>query len=45
MLSLGITVTVQRVGVLEQSSLTARTMPVKGNPFNINRAFSPRYWA
>ena len=39
--SLGITVTIQRVGVLEQSALTARTIPVNGNPFNIKRAFSP----
>jgi hypothetical protein len=39
------TVTVHRVGVLDLSSLTAQTIPMTGNPFNINRAFWPRYWA
>jgi hypothetical protein len=42
---LGTTVTVHRVGVLDLSSFTERTIPVTGNPFNINVAFSPRYWA
>jgi hypothetical protein len=37
--------TVQRVGVLDLSSLTEQIMPVIGNPFNINLAFWPRYWA
>jgi hypothetical protein len=37
--------TIQRVGVLDLSSKTARTIPVIGNPFNINLTFSPRYWA
>jgi len=42
---LGTTVTVHRVGVLDLSSFTERTIPVTGNPLNINVAFSPRYWA
>ena len=42
---LGTTVTVHRVGLLDLSSLTARIIPVTGNPFNINLTFSPRYWA
>jgi hypothetical protein len=45
MACLGTTVTVQRVGVVDLSSLTERTIPVTANPFNINVAFSPRYWA
>jgi hypothetical protein len=40
---LGTTVTVHRVGVVDLSSLTERTIPVKGNPFNITLAFTPRY--
>jgi hypothetical protein len=39
------TETIQRLGVLDLSSLTERTIPVIDNPFNINVAFSPRYWA
>jgi hypothetical protein len=40
------TVTVQRIGVLELSSLTARIIPVTGSPFNITvAALSPRYFA
>jgi hypothetical protein len=39
------TETVHRVSVLDLSSLTAQTIPVTGDPFNINRAVSPRYWA
>ena len=39
------TVTVQRMGSLDLCSLTARTIPVTGNPFNITVAFWPRYWA
>jgi hypothetical protein len=27
------------------TSITERTIPETGNPFNINVAFSPRYWA
>jgi hypothetical protein len=42
---LNITVTIHRLGVLNLSSCTARTIPVTGTPFNINRAFTPRYWA
>jgi len=42
---LGTTETIQRVGVLDLSSLTERTIPVTGMPFNINLAVSPRYWA
>jgi hypothetical protein len=40
-----LTETIQRIGVLDPSSITERTIPVTGNPFNINVAFSPRYWA
>ena len=39
------TVTVHRVGEMDLFSLTERTIPVTGDPFNINLAFSPRYWA
>src|SRR6266403_176560 len=42
---LGMTKTIQRVGTLHLSSLTERTTPVTGIPFDINVAFSPRYWA
>jgi hypothetical protein len=45
MVCLDITLTVHRVSVLDLSSLTAQIMPVTGNPFNINCAFWPRYWA
>ena len=42
---LGTTVTVHRIGLLDLTSITERTIPVTGNPFNITVAFSPRYWA
>ena len=42
---LGTTMIVHRVVELDLSSLTDRTIPVIGNPFNITVAFSPRYWA
>jgi len=42
---LGTNVTVHRVGVQDLSSLIARIIPVTGNPFSINLASSPRYWA
>ena len=42
---LATTETIQRVGVLDLSSLTDWTIPVTGKPFNINFAFSPLYWA
>jgi hypothetical protein len=42
---LGMTETIQRIGVLDLSSLTERTIPVTGNPRNITVALSPRYWA
>ena len=42
---LGTTVTVHRAGQLALCSLTARIIPVTGNPFNISLTFSPRYWA
>ena len=45
MLCLGITETIQRVGLLDLTSITERTIPVTGNPFKITVAFSPRYWA
>jgi hypothetical protein len=36
---LGTTETIQRVGLLDLTSITERTIPVTGNPFNINVAF------
>jgi hypothetical protein len=42
---LGTTETIQRIGVLDLSSLTERTIPVTGNPPIITVALSPRYWA
>jgi hypothetical protein len=36
---------IQRIGVLDLSSLTKQTIPVTDNPFSISVAFSPRYWA
>ena len=39
------TVTIQRVGPLDLSSITERTIPVMVEPINVNVAFSPRYWA
>jgi hypothetical protein len=38
------TLTIQRVGLLDLTSIAERTIPVIGNPFNISLAFSPRYW-
>jgi hypothetical protein len=38
-------VTIQRVGLLDLSSITDRTIPVMVDPVNVNVAFSPRYWA
>ncbi len=42
---LGTTETIQRVWLLDLTSITERTIPVTGMPFNINLAFSLRYWA
>ncbi len=42
---LGTTETIQRIGLLDGTSITERTIPVTGNPFNITVAFSPRYLA
>ena len=39
------TVTVQRTGLPDLFSLTERTIPETGDPFNISVAFSPRYCA
>jgi hypothetical protein len=39
------TVTIQRVGRLDLSSITDRTNPVTVDPINVNLAFWPRYWA
>jgi hypothetical protein len=39
------TVTVHRVGLLDSTSIIERTIPAMGDPFNVNNAFSPRYWA
>jgi hypothetical protein len=38
MICLGTTETIQRIGVLDASSRTERTIPVTGNPFNIDVA-------
>jgi hypothetical protein len=38
---LGTTETIQRVGMLDLSSLTERTIPVTGNPFNMKLALAP----
>jgi hypothetical protein len=40
---LGTTVPVQRMGLLDFISITERTIPVTGDPFNITVALSPRY--
>ncbi len=42
---LGTTETIQRAGLLEATSMTERTIPVTGNPFNITVVLWPRYWA
>ena len=42
---LGTTETIHRIGVLDLSSLTERTIPVTGKPRNITVALWPRYWA
>ncbi len=42
---LGTTETIQRVGLLDLTSITERTIPVTRNPFNITIAFWPPYWA
>jgi hypothetical protein len=42
---LGTTVTVQRMGLLDLTSITERTIPDTGIPFNTTVAFWPRYWA
>jgi hypothetical protein len=39
------TVTIQRVGLLDLSSITERTIPVMVDPINVKVACSPRYWA
>ena len=44
-LCLGTTEAIQRVGVLDRSSSTERTIPVMGSPSMVNIVFSPRYWA
>jgi hypothetical protein len=41
----GTTETIQRAGLLDLTSMTERTIPVTGNPFNMTVAFWPRYWA
>jgi hypothetical protein len=43
--SFGTTETIQRAGLLDLTSITERTNPVTGSPFNITVAFWPRYWA
>jgi hypothetical protein len=40
---LGTTVTVQRMGLLDLTSITERTIPVTGNPLNITVDFWPLY--
>ena len=38
------TVTIQRTGELDMTSLTEWTTPVTGEPSIINVVFTPRYW-
>jgi hypothetical protein len=45
MLRFATTVTTQRVGELDLSSLTEQTNPVTGKPFMVKIVFSFRYWA
>jgi hypothetical protein len=45
MLRFATTVTTQRVGEPDLSSLTERTSPVTVDPINVNVAFWHRYWA
>jgi hypothetical protein len=45
MLCLSTTVTTQRVGELDLSSLTEQTNPVTGKSFMVKVVFSFRYWA
>jgi hypothetical protein len=42
---LGTTETIQRIGLLDLTSITERTIPATRDPFNITVAFSPRYCA
>jgi hypothetical protein len=42
---LAMIVTIHLVGVLDRSSVTDRTIPVRGIPFSDNVTLSPRYWA
>jgi hypothetical protein len=44
-LCIAMTVTIQHVGLLDLSSITDRTYPVRVDPMNVNRVFWPRYWA
>ena len=45
MLCIAMTVMIHRLGVLDLSSMTDRTMPVIVDPIKLNRALPPRYWA
>jgi hypothetical protein len=45
MLRFSATVTTQRVGELDVSSLIEQTNPVTGKPFMVKVVFSFRYWA
>jgi len=45
MLRFSATVTSQRVGELDLSSLTEQTNPMTGEPFMVKVVFSFRYWA
>jgi hypothetical protein len=45
MLRFSTTVTTQRVGELDLSSLTEQTNPVTGKSFMVKVVFSFRYWA
>src|ERR1700737_3502384 len=44
-LYLAMIVTIHLVGVLDRSSITDRTIPLRGIPFSDNVTLSPRYWA
>jgi hypothetical protein len=45
MLCIAMTVMIHRLGVLDLTSITDRTMPVIVDPINVNCALPPRYWA
>ena len=45
MLCIAITVMTHRLGVLDLTSITDRTIPLIVDPINVNCELPPRYWA